>query len=71
MPAWCGRDGFPLSWRHYCYGLRYLGRSHIREQLARAGAARMAAAETDDYKAWYHELEMMLTLIPEDPDGQQ
>ena len=43
-----GTVGDPLSWRHYEYGLRYLGRTHLRDQLRMAQAFRIAAASVGD-----------------------
>lgn len=31
------KDGVPLSWRHFVYGLAHLGRAHARESLRMAG----------------------------------
>lgn len=33
FPQWCGEDGFPLSWRHYVYGLSALGRDNARKAI--------------------------------------
>lgn len=55
-----GSDGFPLSWRHYVYGLRYLGRAHVRHQLTTAEAVRLGGAARDDYTAWRGDMNRIL-----------
>lgn len=51
-PGWCGRDGFPLSWAHYQYGLRHLIRARHREDLRAAIVARVAGADKKVYTDW-------------------
>lgn len=42
----------PLSWKHYVYGLQHLGRTHLRDQLSAAQAARFALLKPDDWNAY-------------------
>lgn len=51
-----------MSWRHYCYGLRYLGRAHLRELRTRAEAHRIGAATEESYKTASRELRLMLEI---------
>lgn len=44
LPQWCGRDGLPLSWAHYQYGLKHLIRARHREDLRQAMAVRIATS---------------------------
>lgn len=62
-PAWCGPDGFPLSWQHYQYGLTHIAREHLREQLAFAQSVRMAGVVKEDYDAWQRDI-TRLTEVP-------
>lgn len=41
LPAWCGPDGFPLSYRHFVHGMAAIGRAALLETLARAQADRI------------------------------
>jgi hypothetical protein len=50
LPAWCGPDGLPLSWKHYQYGLRHLRRASARETIRQATAVRAAGADAKDYR---------------------
>jgi hypothetical protein len=52
LPRWCGADGLPLSWRHFHYGLSYLGRAYLREQAQVAGAVRMARGDEERFRDW-------------------
>lgn len=54
FPAWV-KDGWPLSWAHYQYGMRHLGRAWVREELRQAAAARAGQAEKKDFKAYITE----------------
>ena len=56
FPAWIGADGWPLSYAHYLYGTRHLGRLAAREDLRQATATRMAGADKDGWKPWADEL---------------
>jgi len=63
LPAWCGADGLPLSYRHWVYGLAYLGRAALRDELAAARAARMAQQSKDDFGEWVRDVQR-LTEVP-------
>lgn len=43
-PAWVGPDGYPLSWRHYVYGVAHLGRARAAESLRLERAVAIAQA---------------------------
>jgi hypothetical protein len=62
MPQWVGADGFPLSWRHYVYGLHHLGLSHMRDQMKTAEAVRLGQA-TDGFESW-HKSMVSYTSVP-------
>lgn len=53
------RRGQPLSWRHYVYGLGYLGRAHVRTQLMHAQATRLGNATEDGYSTYLTKAERM------------
>jgi hypothetical protein len=50
--AWCGPDGLPLSWAHYCYGLKHVHRSYARQDLRHAIAGRAAQADQKSFREW-------------------
>ncbi len=52
MPGWVGRDGFPLSWQHYHYGLAFLRRNEARKKLVGAEIARAVKTKDEDYQSW-------------------
>lgn len=56
FPAFIGPDGLPVSWAHYQYGLRHIGRVKAREQLEMASATRVAQADKKSFQEWYREL---------------
>jgi hypothetical protein len=56
LPAWCGRDGLPLSWQHYVLGTKALARQKVEERLHAAEAARMAQATMEDWQSWHREM---------------
>ena len=51
-PALVNSDGLPVSWQHYQYGLRSLGRCVARESLRFAQAMRMAQTDKESFKGW-------------------
>lgn len=51
FPAWM-RDGEPISWRHYHYGLAHLQRAHAGEALRVCDAVTMANAKPRDAEKW-------------------
>jgi len=63
LPAWTGPDGFPLSWRHFVYGMAYLGRADLRAGLAAAQAHRAAGYSADDFDAHQRDV-LRLTEVP-------
>lgn len=50
MPALCGPDGLPRSWRHFVYARQYLARHHARETLLMAQATRIANTTGADWR---------------------
>lgn len=54
FPAWM-KDGWPMSWAHYQYGMRHLARAWAREELRTASATRMAQTEAKDFKPYVME----------------
>lgn len=50
------RDGHPLSWAHYLYGNRHLGRAQVREDLRASSAARVSQAEQKEYRRYAAEM---------------
>lgn len=60
LPAWVGRDGLPLSWKHWRYGLPYITRRGIRETLETAQAVRAGRATEEWYKEWRKSHRMMV-----------
>lgn len=71
LPGWCDRaTGLPLSWRHFVYGQRYLGRAFMREQLQHADAARIAHhASGEEYTTWLRDGKLMTTPPEGATDG--
>lgn len=51
-------QGYPLSWRHYVYGLAYLRRERLREMLRLSEAVRAAGA-VKGYEEWQADLREM------------
>lgn len=62
-PAWVGKDGMPLSWQHYIYGLRHIAREQMRQQLWWAQATRMSRVLKDDWESWQRDV-TTLTEVP-------
>jgi hypothetical protein len=60
------KGGDPLSWRHFQYGLAYLGRDYLLTQRQAAEAMRMAQANKGDYTDWHRDIGFRLT--PHLPD---
>lgn len=68
MPAsWLTPDGFPRTWRHFVYGMAFIAREHLRTQLARAQATRMAGVVKDDWEVYQRDV----TRVTEVPRGQR
>ena len=47
--------GFPLTWRHYVYGMAYLRRARLREMLRTAEATRAGQA-VKGFEEWRQDL---------------
>ena len=56
LPCWVGRDGLPLSFRHYRYGMDWLNRDDAREALKMASATRAASFTKDGYRDWRRDM---------------
>lgn len=54
----CDEYGLPKWYRHYVYGLAWLGREQLRDQLQVAQAGRMARSTKDDYQTWQRDVLM-------------
>lgn len=52
MPGWC-RDGVPLSWRHFVYGLAHIYREQARASLRMASASGIVYAAKNAAKDWH------------------
>lgn len=65
FPAWVGPDGFPLSYRHFRYGMSYLGRQYLRDQLANAESTRVGGATEDSFLDFQREVRFT-TEVPRD-----
>lgn len=64
VPAsWCTSDGFPRSWRHYLYGMAFIARENLRNQLHAAQATRMASVVKDDFETWQRDVQRV-TEVP-------
>lgn len=62
-PAWVNKDGWPLSWQHYIYGLRHIAREQLRYQLLLSQAMRMGRSDLTDWNAWQRDV-ASLTEVP-------
>lgn len=62
LPAWVGKDGYPLSWKHFQYGLSFIRRSRARNELSLHSAFANAQAKHDDANAYRRELRMLAGL---------
>ena len=59
LPAWCDERGMPLSWKHFQYGLAYLRRKKVRDELGLHNAVFMANAKDDHRRNWQNEMRML------------
>jgi hypothetical protein len=70
LPAWCHREGseagLPLTWRHFVYGMRHLGRAHTRTLLDRAQAARIGQNAGAGFVEWQRDAQQ--TVTPREPN---
>lgn len=57
LPAWCGPDGLPRSWRHYVYGRRHLARANARRRLGSAASTRLGQATREGYERFRRAIE--------------
>lgn len=59
FPGWTGPDGYPLSWRHYLYGLSYISRERARHKLAAADVLSVEHMKPADRRRWLqrHEIQ--------------
>jgi len=62
-PAWVNKDGWPLSWQHYIYGLRHIAREDLRRQLWLSQAHRLSRTEKDGWDEWQRDINR-LTEVP-------
>jgi len=63
FPAWTGRDGRPLSYRHFVHGMAHIARRHLRNALQLAEGHRMGGAVSDDFNAFARDVARM-TEVP-------
>lgn len=49
FPGLLTHDGLPISWAHYVYGLRHIGRTVARDTLRAAQTARLAWADKETW----------------------
>lgn len=60
VPAWAfwRKDrGYPVSWRHYAYGMAHIGRATARETLRRATAVAAGHSDPQSWKTFTSDLE--------------
>lgn len=54
---WVGKDGYPLSWRHFIVGMRDLSKSRSQHMLDMFRSFGATQAKAEDVKAWVTEQE--------------
>ncbi len=52
VPAWIGRDGYPLTWLHAQLALAVIDREHARAALRTASAVGSVHATKEDREKW-------------------
>lgn len=53
FPGLLRTDGYPISWRHFVYGLQYIQRERAREALRTANVHAIAAkADEEHWESW-------------------
>lgn len=52
LPAWVGSDGFPLSYRHFIYGMKWIARNYARESIRIVEATSAAQYDKSAYADW-------------------
>lgn len=62
FPAWCGPDGFPLSYRHFVHGMAAIGRATVLETLARAQAVRIGHYPQNDFAEYQRDTHRMIEV---------
>lgn len=62
-PAWVNKEGWPLSWQHYVYGLRHIARENLRQQMWMAQAMRLSRSSAQDFDTWQRDM-TRLTEVP-------
>lgn len=62
-PAWVNKDGDPLSWQHYIYGLRHIARESLRHQVWMAQSMRMSRTTPENWDSWQRDMSR-LTEVP-------
>jgi hypothetical protein len=55
-PAWVDKNGWPLSWQHYIYGLRHIARESQRHQLWLAQANRMSRIDKNNWEEYQRDV---------------
>jgi hypothetical protein len=55
FPAWTGADGYPLTWRHYVYGMAAIERENAAAKMRMADAVAAHKAGQRDWKRWVRE----------------
>jgi hypothetical protein len=56
MPAWCGDDGLPISWRHFQAGWPFIHRAVAQEEYRMTTAFRNAQADKAPYVEYTNRL---------------
>jgi hypothetical protein len=55
LPAWMGADGYPISWRHYIYGMAAIERENAADKLRMADAVAVHKSKEQGFKRWIKE----------------
>lgn len=59
FPAWVDATGAPLSWKHYNYGLAYLRRKRVMDEISMHNAVFMASAKDDNRRSYQSDMRML------------
>jgi hypothetical protein len=59
-----GADGYPISWRHYVYGMAAIERGRAAEKLRMADAVSAHKAKEQHRKRWQDEHQAMAGYGP-------
>lgn len=57
------KDGVPISWRHYVYGLAHVGRSLASDTLRAAQAAGSGWMKPEDLRDWMTDMKRAAGLM--------